>query len=156
MKLHGFSSANWPKQSYESGTCAMTSEGTLPRRSSDWIRTRTGTTSHPWRMSIARSIHNAFVYSLARSMGYWAPKTQFKAEMSSTRRAVLLDFTSYSGITIVTDRLKNRTQPHQYLFTFARGRHRPECHRWVRPDRIDHLRPNVPLLHLDDKTNRRR
>jgi hypothetical protein len=103
MKLHGFSSATWPKQSYEVSlsdafgrALSVSLFGLTADKSWDDIS--------PW--DIDRTyIHNAFVYSLARSMGHWAPRTR-PAEFFIHPAGGILDYTSYSGITNVTERLK--------------------------------------------------
>jgi hypothetical protein len=103
MKLHGFSSATFPKQSYESvlsddqgRSLSESFFGLEPDKSWDNISA--------W--SIDRTyIHNGFVYALSRSMGYWAPGTKY-AEMFIHSAGGALDMTSYSGVTNMTERLK--------------------------------------------------
>ncbi len=103
MKLHGFSSATWPKQSYDvdlsddlgnSATQAFLGLDV----SKSWV------TVAPWDYD-RTYIHNGFVYSLYRGMGYWAP-TSRPVEMFIHSGGGPLDFTSYAGLTALTDRLK--------------------------------------------------
>jgi CotH kinase protein/Lamin Tail Domain len=103
MKLHGFSSAGFPKQSYESALTDARGRdltealfGLAPDKSWDNISA--------WNID-RTFIHNGFVYSLARSMGYWAPGTKF-SEMFIHSAGGILDSTSYAGITAMTERLK--------------------------------------------------
>ena len=103
MKLHGASSASFLKQSYD-----LDLADTLGRdvdealfgmdSSKDWD------SIGPWYFD-RTFIHNAFVYSLANSMGHWAPRTQL-AEMFIHSGGGILDSTSYSGVTLMTDRIK--------------------------------------------------
>jgi CotH kinase protein/Lamin Tail Domain len=103
MKLHGFSSAGFPKQSYESAlTDGQGRSLSIPffGLSSD----KSWDTISAW--AIDRTyIHNAFVYSLSRAMGHWAPGTRF-AEMFIHSGGGMLDTTSYAGVTALTERLK--------------------------------------------------
>jgi CotH protein/lamin tail-like protein len=103
MKLHGQSSANFPKQSYDVDLADTQGQ--------DLDETFFGMDSSKDWDSIAvwdfdrTYIHNAFVYSLANTFGRWASRTQF-AEMFIHSGGGILDYTSYSGITAITDRIK--------------------------------------------------
>jgi hypothetical protein len=102
-KLHGFSSATWPKQSYESSL--SDDLGQAVSKSFFGMDTdKKWDSISPWHIDLT-FLHNAFVYSLARGMGYWAPSTTF-AEMFIHSAGGPLDYTSYAGITILTDRIK--------------------------------------------------
>jgi hypothetical protein len=103
MKLHGASSAGFQKQSYDldlADTLGRDVDETLfgMDSSKDWD------SIGPWYYD-RTFIHNAFVYSLANSMGHWAPRTQL-AEMFIHSGGGILDSTSYSGVTLMTDRIK--------------------------------------------------
>lgn len=103
MKLHGFSSATWPKQSYDvdlSDTLNQDLDEPLLGMDSDKSWDSIG----PWYYD-RTYIHNAFVYALARQMGHWAPSTTL-AEMFIHSAGGPLDATSYAGITAMTDRIK--------------------------------------------------
>ncbi len=103
MKLHGASSAGFLKQSYDldlADTLGQDVDQPLfgMDSSKDWD------SIGPWYYD-RTFIHNAFVYSLANGMGHWAPRTQL-AEMFIHSGGGILDFTSYSGVTLMTDRIK--------------------------------------------------
>lgn len=103
MKLHGFSSAGAPKQSYDADLA-----DTL---GNDLDQPFLGLDDEKSWVSIAgwyydrTYIHNAFVYSLAKSMGHWAARTKF-AEIFIHSAGGVLDSGSYAGITSITDRIK--------------------------------------------------
>ena len=103
MKLHGFSSATWPKQSYDMDLSDDLGE--------DLDEPFFGLDADPSWGAIAvwyydrTYIHNAFVYALSNAMGHWAPASKF-AEMFIHNAGGPLDSTSYAGITSLTDRLK--------------------------------------------------
>jgi len=105
-KVHGFSSGHWPKQSYEnslSDDLGNSRNEAFFGMDSDnkWDNIS------PW--SIDRTyLHNAFVYSLGRTLGYWAPQETF-SEMFIHSGGGPLDYTSYAGITNITDRIKVST-----------------------------------------------
>jgi len=103
MKLHGYSSADFPKQSYDVDLADQFGDDvTEPFFTMDdnkdwdsiavWYYDRT-------------YIHDAFVYSLANSMGHWAAQTK-NAEMFIHSAGGILDMTSYGGITTIADRIK--------------------------------------------------
>jgi hypothetical protein len=103
FKDHGASSAGAPKQSYDIDLADTLGDdldqpffGMDDEKSWDsigvWFFDRT-------------YIHNAFVYSLANSMGHWAARTKF-AEMFIHSGGGSLDMTSYAGVTAITDRIK--------------------------------------------------
>ena len=103
MKLHGFSSANWPKQSYES---ALTNDQGSDLDVSFFGLDADKSWDNISCWDIDRTyIHNAMVYSLYSSMGYWAPRIKY-SEMFIHAFGGPLDATSYSGITAITDRIK--------------------------------------------------
>jgi hypothetical protein len=103
MKDHGFTSAEFPKQSYESALSdtfgrdvTLSFFGLSPDKNWDSISAWTIDRTY---------IHNAFVYALSRQMGYWAPRTKF-TEMFIHSAGGPLDMNSYAGITAMTERLK--------------------------------------------------
>ncbi|HZZ20855.1 MAG TPA: CotH kinase family protein [Opitutaceae bacterium] len=103
MKDHGFTSASFPKQSYDIDLTDTlgddADEAVLGMDDAkDWD------SISAWYFD-RTYIHNAFVYSLASSMGHWAPQTSF-AEMFIHSAGGALDTTSYSGIVSMTDRIK--------------------------------------------------
>ncbi len=103
MKVHGYSSANFPKQSYDFDLAddlgGSVSEKTLGLDSSkSWVSVSAWYYDRTY-------IHNSFVYALGRSLGYWEPG-QVTTEMFIHAGSGALDATSYAGITTVTDRLK--------------------------------------------------
>jgi len=103
MKVHGFSSANFPKQSYDFDLAddlgGDVSEKTFGLDSSkSWVAVSA------WYYD-RTFIHNSLVYSLGRSLGYWEP-AQATGEMFTYSGVGALDATAYAGITTVTDRLK--------------------------------------------------
>lgn len=102
-KLHGFSSATWPKQSYES---SLTDDlgNDLTENFFGLAADKSWDNISPWNID-RTFIHNAFIYSLFRGIGYWAPGTRF-AEMFIHAAGGPLDYTSYSGVTIITERIK--------------------------------------------------
>jgi hypothetical protein len=103
MKLHGETSANFPKQSYDIDLSDTLGEDLDEPffgmdSSKDWDSIAV------WNFD-RTFIHNAFVYSLANTSGRWAPRTQF-AEMFIHSGGGILDYTSYAGVTAITDRIK--------------------------------------------------
>jgi hypothetical protein len=103
MKLHGATSADFPKQSYDidlSDTLGNDLDEPFygMDSSKDWDSIAVWDFDRTY-------IHNAFVYSLANTFGRWAPRTQF-AEMFIHSGGGILDYTSYAGITAITDRIK--------------------------------------------------
>ncbi|HZZ20856.1 MAG TPA: CotH kinase family protein [Opitutaceae bacterium] len=107
MKDHGFTSASFPKQSYESALSdTFGRDVTLPMfglsADKNWDNISAWTIDPTY-------IHDSFVYSLSRAMGYWAPKVKF-AEMFIHSGGGPLDMGSYSGITGITERLKVEPQ----------------------------------------------
>jgi hypothetical protein len=103
MKLHGATSATFLKQSYDvdlADTLGQNLDEPLFGMDSDKDWDSIG----PWYYD-RTYIHNAFVYSLANSMGHWAPQTRL-AEMFIHSAGGILDYTSYSGITLMDDRIK--------------------------------------------------
>ncbi|HEY1847649.1 MAG TPA: lamin tail domain-containing protein, partial [Opitutaceae bacterium] len=103
MKLHGFSSASWPKQSYEVSLSDDFGRA-LPMPLLGLAADKSWDNISLWNID-RTYIHNPFVYSLFRSMGHWAPQAR-PAEMFIHPSGGVLDYTSYSGITNVTERLK--------------------------------------------------
>ncbi|HEY1794292.1 MAG TPA: CotH kinase family protein [Opitutaceae bacterium] len=103
LKLHGFSSASFPKQSYDVDLADQLGndldEGLLGMDSS-----KSWDSIAPWYFD-RTFIHDAVVYSLSNSMGHWAASTRF-AEMFIHSGGGPLDYASYSGITAMTDRIK--------------------------------------------------
>jgi hypothetical protein len=103
MKLHGYSSSTFPKQSYDFDLADQLGDDVDEPifgmdSNKDWDSIA------PWYFD-RTYIHNAFVYSLARSMGHWAAETT-NAEMFIHSAGGILDATSYAGITAITDRIK--------------------------------------------------
>jgi len=103
MKLHGFTSASFPKQSYDIDLADTLGSdldepffGMDSEKSWDSIGT--------WNYD-RTFIRNGFVYNLARSMGHWAAQTRM-AEMFIHSAGGILDYTSYAGVTAITDRIK--------------------------------------------------
>lgn len=103
MKVHGFSSATWPKQSYESAL-ANDLGANAPRSFFSMSSDKSWDNISCWSIDLTY-IHNSFVYSLARGMGYWAPQTRL-AEMFIHSQGGPLDYTSYAGITNMSERIK--------------------------------------------------
>ena len=103
MKLHGYASATWPKQSYDMDL-SDDLEQDLDEpffgldSDQDWLAIS------PWYYD-QTYIHNPFAYALSQGMGHWAAATKM-AEMFIHSAGGPLDYTSYSGITTITDRLK--------------------------------------------------
>ncbi|HZZ58693.1 MAG TPA: CotH kinase family protein, partial [Opitutaceae bacterium] len=96
-------SSTWPKQSDDidlSDTLAQDLDEPLFGMDSD----KNWDAVSPWHYD-RTFIHNAFVYSLARQMGHWAPRTT-PAEMFIHSAGGPLDAASYAGITVMTDRIK--------------------------------------------------
>jgi CotH kinase protein/Lamin Tail Domain len=103
MKLHGATSAGFPKQSYDMDLADTMGDDVDEAffgmdSSKDWDSVGT------WYYD-RTFIRNAFVYSLANTFGRWAPSTQF-AEMFIHSGGGALDYTSYAGVTAITDRIK--------------------------------------------------
>jgi hypothetical protein len=103
MKLHGYSSGGFPKQSYDIDL-TDTLGGDLDESVLGMDSAKDWDSIGPWYYD-RTFIHNAFVYSLAGSMGHWAPRTQL-AEMFVHSAGGILDSTSYAGVTLMTDRIK--------------------------------------------------
>jgi hypothetical protein len=103
MKLHGQTSANFPKQSYDIDL-SDTLEQDLDEPFFGMDNEKDWDSIGAWYFD-RTFIHNAFVYSLANTFGRWAPRTRF-AEMFIHSGGGILDYTSYSGITSITDRIK--------------------------------------------------
>lgn len=102
-KLHGSSSATWPKQSYNINLTDDLGNDVSQKflgldNSKSWV------TIASWYYD-RTYIHNAFVYSLSRALGYWAPATK-SVEMFIHSEGGTLDATSYGGIVTLTDRIK--------------------------------------------------
>jgi Sodium/hydrogen exchanger family/Lamin Tail Domain/CotH kinase protein len=102
-KDHGFSSAGAPKQSYDIDL-ADTFGNDLDQPFFGMDDEKSWDSIAVWDYD-RTFIHNAFVYSLANSMGHWGPRTQF-AEMFIHSAGGVLDKTSYAGVTAITDRIK--------------------------------------------------
>jgi CotH kinase protein/Lamin Tail Domain len=103
MKLHGNTSASFPKQGYDVDLADMLGNdlsepffGMDSSKSWDSISTWYYDRTH---------IRNSFVYALASSMGHWAPRT-VPAEMFDHTAGGILDYGSYAGIVTLTDRIK--------------------------------------------------
>ncbi len=106
MKLHGYSSATWPKQSYDADLSDdLGNDVSEPFFGLDSSKSWVGVSVWYYDRTY---IHNAFVYALGQAMGHWAPNSRF-AEMFIHSAGGPLDYTSYSGITSITDRIKVAT-----------------------------------------------
>jgi hypothetical protein len=103
MKDHGFSSANWPKQSYES-SLATDLGVAAPRTFLGLSSDKNWDSISCWSVDLTY-IHNSFFYSIVRSMGYWAPNTKL-VEMFIHSGGGPLDYSSYAGVTNMTERIK--------------------------------------------------
>ncbi|HEY1848171.1 MAG TPA: CotH kinase family protein, partial [Opitutaceae bacterium] len=103
LKLHGFSSATFLKQSYDIDLADQLgndlSEPFLGMDSS-----KSWDAIGPWYYD-RTFIRNAFVYSLSNSMGHWAASTRF-AEAFIHSGGGPLGYDSYAGVTTLTDRIK--------------------------------------------------
>ncbi|HEY1791510.1 MAG TPA: CotH kinase family protein [Opitutaceae bacterium] len=103
MKLHGFTSASFLKQSYDIDITDQLGND-LDEAVFGMDSSKSWDSIGPWFYD-RTFIHNAFAYSLSNSMGHWAPSTRF-AEMFIHSGGGILDYTSYSGVTVMTDRIK--------------------------------------------------
>ncbi len=104
LRVRGRSSQSFPKKSYALETWDETDNDLkMPllglSKESDWIL------NGPWKYDDTY-IHNAFVYELARRMGYWAPRTRF-VEMLTNSNGGKLDYSDYAGLYVLTEKIES-------------------------------------------------
>jgi CotH kinase protein/Lamin Tail Domain len=103
MKLHGYTSASFPKQSFDFDlTDTLNADLDEPFFGMD--SAKSWDSIGAWYFDRTQ-IHNGFVYNLTSAMGHWAPRIRY-AEMFIHQNGGILDYTDYAGITAITDRIK--------------------------------------------------